>query len=153
MAKAARYMRDESALDNGQAIEVGPEGDKFTITTRGFTTAYIDRLAALQRAAAIRLNTGLPPASTDRVTPDTLPPSVQDDCQAQALAEKCLLDISGLENMDGSPMTIEQFKDAIRKRANMGLLVLALQAAGSVGMASKALLEDAEKNSQPPSAG
>ncbi|MCP1197094.1 hypothetical protein NKW84_14665, partial [Acetobacter senegalensis] len=79
--------------------------------------------------------------------------SVQDECQAQALAEKCLLDVSGLENMDGSPMTIEQFKDAIRKRANMGLLVLALQAAGSVGMASKALLEDAEKNSLPPSAG
>ncbi len=153
MARLSRFTRDGNALNNGQAILVGPEGEQFTITTRGFTADYADRLAALQRAAAIKINTGLTPASPDRVTPDTLPPSVADKCQAQALAEKCILGVADLENDDGSEMTVEQFKEAVQQRENTGLLIMALQAAGSVGLARKALVEDAEKNLPQPSVG
>ncbi|OUJ10852.1 hypothetical protein [Acetobacter sp. DsW_063] len=145
MARLTTFTRNATSVAQGAPVVVGPEGDSFTITTRGFTDAYVDRLWALRRTATIRYNTGLS-ANETPVSPDALPPSIEDGCVAQAMAEKCLIGVDGLDGDDGAPVTIEQFCELIQHRENRPLLALAMQAAGSVGRATKALLESAEKN-------
>ena len=144
MAKISSFTRNAAAIAEGTPVTVGVT-DQFVIVTKGMTADYADRLWALRRAAAIRYNTGL--SATDvPVDPNNLPPSMDDACQAQALSEKCLIDVQGLENDDGTPIDIATFKEMITHRENRALLALALQAAASVGRATKEQLQAAEGN-------
>ncbi|KAA8387768.1 hypothetical protein FKW31_03780 [Acetobacter sp. DmW_136] len=144
MAKLSSFTRNATAIAEGTPVTVGVT-DQFIIVTKGMTADYADRLWALRRAAVIRYNTGL--SVTDvPVTESTLPPSMDDVCQAQALSEKCLIDVQGLENDDGSPIDIATFNEMITHRENRALLGLALQAAASVGRATKEQLKAAEGN-------
>lgn len=145
MAKLSAFTRNSAAVSDGSPIIVGPEGNTFTLVTRGYTNEYADRLWELRRAAAIRLNSNLMPNQTP-VSPDFLPPSEEDACVAQAIAEKCLLDVRDLNNPDGSPVTLADYCSLMKDRANRPLLALAMQAAGAVGRATKDQLEAAEKN-------
>ncbi|MFW7267541.1 hypothetical protein ACMAUO_06165 [Gluconacetobacter sp. Hr-1-5] len=147
MARLSSFTRNTDAVAQGTPVTVGPEGETFVVLTRGMGDAYADRLWALRRAAAFRYNVNLLPQQSP-VTPETLPPSEDDRCQAQALTEKCLMGIDGLTHDDEGkvPVTLDEFNELIKHRENRWLLVLALQAASSVGRVQKQVIEDAGKN-------
>lgn len=152
MARLSKFVRNGTLMAQGQAVVVGPEGDTFTIVTRGMTDKYSDRLWALRRAAAMELNRGLKPGSVFYGA-DSLPPSEDDRCVAQALSEECLTGIEGLEGDGGKPVTLDAFKDLIKERENRALLALAMQAAQVVGIDETTVQAEAEKNSETPSTG
>lgn len=152
MARLSKFVRNGALMSKGQAVVVGPEGDTFTIVTRGMTDKYSDRLWALRRAAAMELNRGLKPGSVF-YNADSLPPSEDDRCVAQALSEECLTGIDGLEGDDGNPITLDQFNELIKNRENRALLALAMQAAQVVGIDENTMKSEAEKNSETSSTG
>ncbi|MFT8776754.1 MAG: hypothetical protein ABF893_08870 [Gluconacetobacter liquefaciens] len=132
MAKLSYFVRNAAAMAAGVAITVGPSGNEFVIVTRGLTATFRDRLSALQRDAAIELNRKVQ-VGAPGYSPDSLPPSVADRCQAQALIDECLTGIEGLENDDGSAVTFDDFKALLLDGSSRGLLALASWAAGRVG--------------------
>lgn len=145
MTKISLFTRDQSAMDNGIRVEVGPAGQKFGITTRGLTDGYFDRMFALRRKAAQAVNAGLDQDDLP-VTPDNLPPSQEDKIMAQALVECCLLGVDGLEDDAGNPVTFDAFCGLLSQRASQSLLSLAYSAARSVGLAQQAQADSAVKN-------
>ncbi|OUJ05361.1 hypothetical protein [Acetobacter malorum] len=145
MAKLSLFTRDQSAMDNGIRVEVGPAGQKFGITTRGLTDAYYDRMFALKRQAAAEINAALKPGDLP-VSPDNLPPSYEDKNMATALVECCLIGVDALEDDDGNAVTFDAFCAMLPERANQGLLSLAYSAARSVGLVQQAQKDDAAKN-------
>lgn len=130
MAKLSNFLRNTKAITDGETVTVGPAGMTFQVTTRGFTLAYRDRLAALRREAARTLNRAQQPGATAYL-PDGLPPSTEDKCQGQALADECIIDIAGLDD-DGTPVTVEQFRDLIASGEVPFLTSLAFGAAARV---------------------
>ncbi|MFT8591290.1 MAG: hypothetical protein ABF839_06850 [Acetobacter orientalis] len=152
MARLSKFVRTGLSLSAGQAVTVGPEGDTFTLTTLGMTAEYADRLWALRREAAMELNRKLTPGSVP-YSAGQLPPSADDRCVAQALSEKCLTGISGLQGDDGKEITLPEFNELLLHRENAALLVLAIQAAQIVGVDTQTVQAEAEKNSETPSTG
>lgn len=132
MPKLSDFIPDTSAVTGGEAITVGPVGKSFEITTRGFTPAYRDRLSALRREAARTLNRTLQPGAAP-YRPDTLPPTVEDKCLGQALAEECIQGVAGLDGDDGQPVTIDQFRALLTSGDAPFLTALAVGAASRVG--------------------
>lgn len=145
MTKVSFFTRDQSAMDNGIRVEVGPKGQTFGITTRGLTDEYYDYMFSLRRKAAQTINAALEPDDLP-VTPDNLPPSYEDKNMAQALTKCCLTGVDGLEDADGNPITFDAFCAMLPKRANQALLSLAFSAARSVGLVQQAQKDDAVKN-------
>lgn len=132
MGKLSHFIRNAAAVAAGQRITVGPPGNEFVIITRGLTVAFRDRLNALQRDAAIELNRKVQ-VGAPGYSPDALPPSIMDRCQAQALIDECLTGVEELENDDESTVTFDDFKALLLDGSNRGLLALASWAAGRVG--------------------
>lgn len=132
MAKLSSFTRDSAKISDGDRVEVGFGEDKFHITTRGFTPAYRDRLFDLKREAARRLNRDLKPGAIGYL-PDTLPPSEDDKCQGQAVAEECVLGVEGLDGDDGQPLGVETFRSLLSSGVHPALISLAIAAAGRVG--------------------
>lgn len=130
MAKLSTFTRDPGRIAEGELIAVGQADDPFMIRTRGFSPAYRDTLARLRLKASREQNRNLQPGQIP-TTPDSLPPTVDDRCQAEALNEHCLIDVQGLTNDDGSAVTIDQFKQLLPN--SPGLLFLAIGAASRVG--------------------
>lgn len=149
MAKLSQFTRNTTALSSGVSVQVGPADDPITITTSGFSPAYADRLWALRRIAAIKYNTGLQDGEP-LAKPNDLPPSLEDECTAKALGEKCIQAVSGLQNDDGSEITVEQLRDQILHPENLSLLRLVLEAVGKAAEQVRAMRGEAEKNSQTP---
>lgn len=145
MTKISLFTRDQSAMDNGIRVEVGPKGRTFGITTRGLTDEYYDRMFALRRQAAAEINAALQPGDLP-VTPDNLPPSYEDKNMANALVACCLTGVDNLEDADGSPVTFDAFCAMLSQRANQALLSLAYSAARGVGLAQQSQKDDAVKN-------
>jgi hypothetical protein len=152
MAKLGSFTMDREAIRSGEWIAVGTGEDQFEIKTRGFTQAYRDGLNRIRREAARELNRRLKPGESF-YQPDALPPSIDDQCQGQALADHCLLDVRGLYNGKDAennpvPLGVEQFKELIRDpEGRQGLLILAIGAASRVGADRLAERETAEGNS------
>jgi hypothetical protein len=136
---------DRDVMRSGEWVPVGTGDDRFEIRTRGFTQAYRDGLNRLRREAARELNRKL--KSTDLPhTPEMLPPSVDDRCQGQALADYCVIDVRGLTN-GGQPVSADEFKALLRDpEGRQALVVFALQAAIEVGRARTEQKEIAEGN-------
>ena len=132
MAKLSAFSRDRNRVSQGEEIEVGPEGNTFFITTRGFTPAYRDTLYALRLAEARELNRSVR-AGAGFYAPDTLPPSNDDLCQGKALAQECVLGVKGLEGDDGQDLTVDAFRDMLSGGQYPALVTLSLMAAGRVG--------------------
>lgn len=132
MAKLSAFSRDAARVQEGETIEVGPDGDTFLITTRGFTPRYRDALFTLKSEAASRLNRSLQPGAT-RYTAETLPPSEDDRLQGQAIAEHCVIDVDGLQNDDGSAITVDAFRKLLASGEHRMLIALAITAASRVG--------------------
>ncbi|WP_025842160.1 hypothetical protein [Asaia platycodi] len=65
MAKLSAFSRDAARVQEGETIEVGPVGNTFLVTTRGFTPRYRDALFTLKSEAASRLNRSLQPGAHD----------------------------------------------------------------------------------------
>ncbi|WP_338332154.1 hypothetical protein [Acetobacter sp. LMG 32666] len=149
MAKLSQFTRNTTALSSGVSVQVGPADDPITITTSGFSPAYADRLWALRRIAAIKYNTGLQDGEP-LAKPNDLPPSLEDECTAKALGEKCIQGVSGLQSEDGSEITVEQLRDKLLLPDNIPLLRLALEAVSKAGEQAKTMQAEAEKNSQTP---
>jgi hypothetical protein len=146
MADVNTYTVDKSAIRGGEWVSVGTPPQDFEIRTRGFTPAYRDGLNSLRRHASRELNRKLRPGDVF-YTPDTLPPTVDDQCQGQALADHCVLDVRGLTS-GGEPVTGDQFRDLLREpEGRQGLLILAIGAAATVGNSRQAEREEAEGNS------
>ncbi|MFT8483337.1 MAG: hypothetical protein ABF689_10075 [Gluconobacter cerinus] len=132
MAKLSAFSRDRNKVSQGEKIEVGPEGNTFFITTRGFTPAYRDTLYALRSAEARELNRAVR-AGANFYTPDSLPPTNDDLCQGKALAQECVLDVDGLEGDDGHNLTADEFRDLLSSGESPVLISLSMMAAGRVG--------------------
>ncbi|WP_317215500.1 hypothetical protein [Gluconobacter sp. GP1] len=132
MAKLSAFSRNPSKVAQGDEIEVGPEGDTFFITTRGFTPAYRDTLYALRLEAARELN------RSQRVgagfyAPDALPPTTDDVCQGKAIARECVLGVRGLDGSDDQPVSVDDFRSMLESGDYPALTTLAIMAAGKVG--------------------
>jgi len=132
MAKLSRFTLNRDTVAQGDRIEVGPPGNSFFLTTRGFTPAYRDALHDLARESARRLNADLAPRQIP-VTPADLPPSEDDRNQGIALAQHCVLGVEGLEHDDGSPVTVQTLRDMLVSGEHQALMVMCLRAAGQVG--------------------
>jgi len=132
MAKLSAFSRDRNRVSQGEEIEVGPEGNTFFITTRGFTDAYRDTLYSLKKAATLELNRTIR-AGAGFYTPDSLPPRTEDLCQGKALAQECVLGIRELEGDNGQDLTIDAFREMLSSGEYPALVTLSLMAAGRVG--------------------
>ncbi|RUT26485.1 hypothetical protein C0V97_06000 [Asaia sp. W19] len=132
MAKISAFSRDAARIREGETIEVGPSGNTFQITTRGFTPRYRDALFNRKHAAAARLNRALQPGAI-RYTPETLPPTEDDRAQGEAIAEHCVIDVNGLQNDDGSEIGVDQFRALLASGEHPMLIALAISAAARVG--------------------
>lgn len=153
MAKLSGFRINASAVERGEWVKVGNGDLEFEIQTRGYHPRYRDALNTLKRDAARRANRGLQVGQIP-YTPDSLPPTMDDACQGRALAEHCIIDVRGLTHDDDSPVTADQFREMIQDREQyLILLILAINAAGSVGAVRAEETEAAIKNSAPASAG
>lgn len=132
MAKLSAFSRDAARVKEGETIEVGPPGNTFLITTRGFTPRYRDGLYTLKANAARRLNRKAQPGAT-AFTPETLPPTEDDRLQGQAIAEHCVIDIDGLLHDDGTEITADEFRALLTSGEHPMLIALAISAASRVG--------------------
>ncbi|MFT8402361.1 MAG: hypothetical protein ABF932_00600 [Gluconobacter potus] len=132
MAKLSTFSRDLARVSEGEEIEVGPEGNTFFITTRGFTPAYRDTLYALRLEAARDLNRSQR-AGAGFYAPDALPPTADDVCQGKAIARQCVLGVRGLEGADDQPVNIDDFRAMLESGNYPALTTLAIMAAGRVG--------------------
>ncbi|MBS1026066.1 hypothetical protein [Gluconobacter cerinus] len=145
MAKLSAFSRDRNRVSQGEEIEVGPEGNTFFITTRGFTDAYRDTLYALKKAATLELNRTMR-AGAGFYTPESLPPRTEDICQGKALAQECVLGIKGLEGDDGQDLTVDEFRNMLSSGDYTALVTLSLMAAGRVGSDREELTKASEGN-------
>lgn len=151
MADLGNFVMDRDAIRGGDWITVGTGDNTFEIRTRGFTQRYRDELNRARRDKARELNQKIKPGQ-QFYTPDTLPPSVDDKLQGEALADHCVLDVRGLNN-GGVPLTGDEFRALLRDpEGRQGLLILAIGAASQVGASKQAEREEAEGNSLPASA-
>lgn len=152
MASLSAFRANVTAINDGEWVEVNPE-DPFEIKTRGFTPRYRDKLSALRREAARKANRGLQPGQVP-FSADALPPTADDLCQGQALADEVFLDVRGLTHQGGAVVTADEFKDMLRNTAEFSsLLILAMSAAMSVHADREDETKAAVGNSQPASAG
>lgn len=142
MAQLSTFTRDRSVVEKGERIAVGPADAPFFVTTRGFSPAYRDALHKLRMQATREANRTLQPGQVP-VTPDTLPPSVDDRCQAQALISHCLQDVDGLD--DGAePVSFDAFCNMLPE--SPALLALSIAAAARVGDTRAEQIKAAEGN-------
>lgn len=150
MASLSSILLSADRIKGGAWVPVHtPTGDTFDIRTRGFTPAYRDALAQLRLDAARDANKGAEPGQWI-ITPDTLPPSVADGCQAKALIAHCLLDIRGLFHDDAGakPVTLAEFTALMLDPiSGAGIVRLVAEAAGSVTIAREDQVREAVGNS------
>lgn len=133
MARLSSFTRNQSRVSEGERIVVGPAGDEFGITTRGFTPKYKDTFYALKAEAARRLNRTIVPGAP-LYTPDTLPPSEEDKAQGIAISRECVLGVDGLQKDDnGTDIPVDEFKAMLESGNYPVLVFLAISAAGRVG--------------------
>lgn len=142
MPDISTFLRDQAQVSQSIRVPVGPADDPFYVHTRGITDAYRDGLAALRLAAARRLNAGIQPGASF-VTPDTLPPSADDACQARALLDHCLTGVEGLKEGDAD-ITFERFRDLLP--TSPALITLCVGAAAGVGVRRDDARRSAEGN-------
>jgi hypothetical protein len=152
MANLSALTLDRDAVRHGDWVEVGAGENVFEIRTRGITQAYRDGLNRLRLTAVRELNRNNKPGQPF-YTPELLPPSVDDRCIGQALAEHCVIDVRGLydgkdENGQPRSVTVDEFRELLRDPEGRSILVSwTMQAAGSVGQARQEERKEAEGNS------
>ncbi len=152
MANLSSFRANLANITDGEWVSVNPE-DPFEIKTRGFTAKYRDALNELRRTAARKANRNLQPGQTP-YTQDSLPPTVDDLCQGQALAAEAFLDVRGLTHSGGTAVTADEFRDMLRNAAEYSvLLILAVGAAFRVHSEREEEVVAAKGNSSPVSAG
>lgn len=134
MAKLSTFSRDPDAMRNGAWMNPGVEYG-FEIKTKAMGSAFADNKAARMKRAA-RLAGG----------EDKIGQEVENQINVQALVDECLLDVRGLENDDGSNVTIDEFKALILLPENSELAVICFRVAGAVGLKTAAQLEAATGN-------
>lgn len=117
MAKLKSLLTDLVSLNEGTWVEVNPSMyDDLRIKTRGFTDKFYDAQTARLRKARIERNLG----------PDEpLPNNIQRDINSRLAQEFLVLEVSGLEHDDGSPVPIDEFKQ-LMSHENAGRLVRAV---------------------------
>ncbi|RUT25759.1 hypothetical protein C0V97_09895 [Asaia sp. W19] len=132
MAKLSAFSRNADRMREGETIEVGPLGNTFEITTRGFTPRYRDALHDLKMAAARKLNRGQKPGGLS-YGPENLPPTEDDLAQGQAIADHCVIGVQGLLHDDGREVTLDEFRTMLSAGDQPMLIALAISAAARVG--------------------
>lgn len=132
MAKLSDFSRNADRMREGETIEVGPIGHTFHITTRGFTPRYRDALYDAKMTAARRLNRSQKPGASS-YGPDSLPPTEDDRAQGQAIADHCVIGVSGLQHDDGREVTVDEFRAMLASGEQPMLIALAISAAARVG--------------------
>lgn len=129
MPDITTFLRDKAQIAQSVRVPVGPADDPFFVHTRGISDAYRDGIASLRLAAARRINAG-GQVGAGLISPDTLPPTIDDVCQARALIEHCLTGVEGLQE-NGEEMTFERFCDLLP--SSPALISLCIGAAAGVG--------------------
>ncbi len=153
MADLKAFYQSSRAIQDGEWVTVGfDDANQFRIRLRGFTAKYRDALDTLRRKAARQANRGQRPGDVI-YQPDSLPPSLDDKCQGEALAAHCILDVDGLIDKNDQVVSVAQFRDMLVDEEYRALLVLALNAAFRVGQDMQEDADAAVKNSVPVSAG
>lgn len=146
MASIGAFRLNKDAIAEGEWIEVGADDAKFEIRARGAVSAYRDGLAALREEAARKHNRKARGGET-AVTPDRLPPTIDDQCQGMALADHIVLDVRGLDHDDGKPVTVEEYRAMLRDAETYGMLIrFTVEAAIAVQMRHTGQVEKATKN-------
>lgn len=136
--KVGSFRRDAKAMRDGEWVSPGPEFGEVEILTRAMLPAYFDAVNAKTAREARRVGgeAKIGQAFRNKVIVD-------------CLIEHCLMDIRGLENDDGSPVSFEQFCDMIQQEEFSELATMALQATNQVGRSRDDELADALGNLQP----
>jgi len=154
MASLNRIKLDAGRINEGKWITVESDGEPFDIRTRGITPRYRDTLQRLRLERVRTINRTRDPGAP-MVSVETLPPSLDDLCLGQALAEECFLDVRGLTHDDGGKVvTVDEFKALLCDPETGRIFIALVQAAANEVMADRSgLIETATGNSQPVSAG
>ncbi len=141
MAKLSSFKVDSNAVEAGEWQSPGDEYDDMEIRTRGFTDLYTDARAARMRRLAVGFG------GDERKVPNKLQREVIVDC----LIKHVILDVRGLVDDAGTPVTFAAFCDLLRNPDYADLFKACVNAASMVGLQSRQDTADALGNSAPPS--
>lgn len=147
MASLNRIKLDAGRINEGKWITVESDGEPFDIRTRGITPRYRDTLQRLRLERVRTINRTRDPGAP-MVSVETLPPSLDDLCLGQALAEECFLDVRGLTHDDGGKIvTAAEFKELLCDPETGRIFIALVQAAANEVMADRSgLIETATGN-------
>lgn len=132
MAKLSAFKIDSKAVESGEWVNPGDEYDGLEILTRGFTDAYVDAKASKVRKAALGFG------GDASKLPNAIGRAITVDC----LVKHTLLDVRGLSDDDGQPVTFARFVELLRDPDYSELLNAVVAAAALAGKRHKALLAD-----------
>lgn len=122
MASLGAFQINPDVRQDGEWVDLQSDiAEGVAIRTRGFTDAYTDARGKQLRRAVRRFknNDGdIPAAEARRIT-------------IELLIAHSLVDVRGLENADGTPVTFEQFCGALRDQPRFEKLYLAVLTATS----------------------
>lgn len=122
MARLNATRRNPDVFRDGEWIELDdPEFEGAAIRTRGFTDEYTDARNRATRAATRRHG-------------DDIPAAVSRNIVIDAFLGHSLVDVRGFEDDDGRPITLDDFKAALRDQpAQIGLYIAVITAAAKAG--------------------
>lgn len=142
MTKLSNFRVDPKALREGEWQPLGEEFGTIEVLTRGLTDKYEDARSARQRLAAKAYGGDA----------EKLKVAVRKRINTECLVEFCLMDVRGVDDDDGSPLSIEKFGQMLVSGEYPDVLQACFQAAQRVGKQTAEDLEDAVGNSSPLSA-
>lgn len=147
MAFLNRIKLDAARINEGKWITVESDGEPFDIRTRGITPRYRDALQRLRLEKMRAVNRTRDPGAP-MMSVETLPPSIDDLCLGQALADECFLDVRGLKHSDkGADVTAAEFKELLCDPETGRIFIALVQAAANEVMADRSgLIETATGN-------
>ncbi|HEY0184124.1 MAG TPA: hypothetical protein VGC09_15050 [Rhodopila sp.] len=142
MARLNAFKVNASAIESGEWIKPGEEYDDLEIKTRGYTDSYFDAQAQRMRRAALPFNGDI----------NKVPVAVARDIRIECLIKHMLLDVRGLVDDAGAPVTFDAFCGLLRDPNYGQLAVACMTAAALVGRLSAQDRADASGNFAAPSA-
>lgn len=137
MAKLGDFSRDIKAIKDGDWVNPGPEYDGLEILTKGLGPKYADSQSRRMKRASTNLG------GESKITQEE-----RNLINTESLIETCLMDVRGLYDEDGQPVSFERFCDLIRQEKYYDLNQLCFTAAVQLSSKKEVVTTDAKGNSQ-----
>lgn len=147
MVALSKLTTNRTEIQKPRWVQVETQaGGNFEIEVSGYSAAYRQELFLAQRDRATDLNRALRPGAR-LYTAETLPPAEFDRINGKLIGTHCVHDVRDLTHDDGTPVTVEEFREIIADpETGGGLLWLTNRAVDSI-YARKAEVEaEAEGN-------